>query len=209
MFDGPGIGASPAGPPAPTPPPPSPPATTSGADDTDGSGTVFSTKIAATHKPSAATRAGDSLMLATVCSAGHPNPPGRDRCVRCGGHVDTANPRLVHKPSLATLVTAGGASAAVTDTVLIGRAPAAQVGDVNPVLLPVPSPNSDISRTHVRVSAKDWQVVATDLHSTNGTMLIRPGQPPMRMTPGVAVPLDEGTIIDLGDGATITVRPPE
>jgi len=80
---------------------------------------VFSTGIAMTHKPAAPRPGGDNLILAVVCSFGHPNPPGSPRCRVCGQPVDNANPRLVHRPVLAQLVTAGGARVEVTDTVLI------------------------------------------------------------------------------------------
>ena len=209
--------ASPVPPPAayaPTAPPPqgpgapSEPGLPTSADSADSDGTVFSTGIAMTHKPTAPRQGADNLVLAVVCSFGHPNPPGSPRCRMCGQPVDNANPRLVHKPVLAQLITAGGARVEVTDTVLIGRAPSAQAGDGNPILLPVPSPNSDISRTHLKVSVKDWDIVATDLHSTNGTMLVRPGQAPVRMMPGTPVTVEPGTILDLGDGGVITVGTP-
>ena len=41
----------------------------------------------------------------------------------------------------------------------------------------VPSPGHDISRTHLEVAPEGWSVVVTDLHSTNGTILVRPGGP--------------------------------
>lgn len=187
---------------------PSEPGLPVSADSADSDGTVFSTGIAMTHKPAAPRPGGDNLILAVVCSFAHPNPPGSPRCRVCGQPVDNANPRLVNKPVLAQLITAGGARVEVTDTVLIGRAPSAQPGDGNPILLPVPSPNSDISRTHLKVAVKDWDVVATDLHSTNGTMLVRPGQAPVRMMPGTPVTVGPGTILDLGDGGVITVGLP-
>lgn len=189
------------------PPPPPQPAP---ADDEADGGTIFSTSIAQSHKPNLSSRAGGAaLVLAGTCSLGHPNPPGAATCRRCGGAVDTANPRLVTRTALATLVTSGGARADLTDTVLIGRSPSPQQGDTTPRLLPVPSPNSDISRTHVRVSVKDWDVVVTDLHSTNGTVLVRPGEQPARLTPGTPTVVPIGTVIDLGDGARITVGEPD
>ena len=209
--------ASPVPPPAayaPSAPPPQGPGAPSepglpvSADSADSDSTVFSTGIAMTHKPAAPRLGTDNLILAVVCSFSHPNPPGSPRCRVCGQPVDNANPRLVHKPVLAQLITAGGARVEVTDTVLIGRAPSAQAGDGNPILLPIPSPNSDISRTHLKVAVKDWDIVATDLHSTNGTMLVRPGQAPVRMMPGTPVTVEPGTILDLGDGGVITVRLP-
>ncbi|HET7724874.1 MAG TPA: FHA domain-containing protein, partial [Propionibacteriaceae bacterium] len=151
---------------------------------------------------------GNDLVLASLCAQGHPNRPGSARCRVCGNSVDNAGPRLVQRPVLAQLVTAQGARVDVRGTVLVGRAPQAKPGDENVALLPVPSPNSDISRTHVMVAVHDWDVVATDLHSTNGTMLVRPGQPPVRMMPGAPVTVEPGTVLDLGDGGVITVGLP-
>ena len=199
---------APAAPPPQGPGAPSEPGLPVSADSADSDGTVFSTGIAMTHKPAAPRQGSDNLMLAVVCSFGHPNPPGSPRCRRCGQPVDNANPRLVQRPVMAQLITAGGARIELTDTVLIGRAPAAQAGDGNPILLPLPSPNSDISRTHLKLAVKDWDIVATDLHSTNGTMLVRPGQAPVRMMPGTPVTVEPGTILDLGDGGVITVGLP-
>ena len=199
---------APAAPPPQGPGAPSEPGLPVSADSADSDGTVFSTGIAMTHKPAAPRQGSDNLVLAVVCSFGHPNPPGSPRCRRCGQPVDNANPRLVQRPVMAQLITAGGARIELTDTVLIGRAPAAQAGDGNPILLPLPSPNSDISRTHLKVAVRDWDIVATDLHSTNGTMLVRPGQAPVRMVPGTPVTVEPGTILDLGDGGVITVGLP-
>jgi hypothetical protein len=199
---------APAAPPPQGPGAPSEPGLPVSADSADSDGTVFSTGIAMTHKPAAPRQGSDNLVLAVVCSFGHPNPPGSPRCRRCGQPVDNANPRLVQRPVMAQLITAGGARIELTDMVLIGRAPTAQAGDGNPILLPIPSPNSDISRTHLKVAVKDWDVVATDLHSTNGTMLVRPGQAPVRMMPGTPVTVEPGTILDLGDGGVITVGLP-
>ncbi len=151
---------------------------------------------------------GEDLVLAVMCTYGHPNRPGSQRCRVCGQAVDNAAPRPVRKPVLAQLITSGGDRVDVTGSVLIGRAPSAHAGDEDPVLLPIPSPNSDISRTHLKVSVRDWDIVATDLHSTNGTMLVRPGLAPVRMMPGTPVTVEPGTILDLGDGGVITVGLP-
>jgi hypothetical protein len=188
---------------------PSEPSLPTSQDSADtGDSTVFSTGIAMTHKPAAPRPGGDNLVLAAVCALGHPNPPGSPACRVCRQPVDNANPRLVHRPVLAQLITAGGARVELTDAVLIGRAPAAQAGDGNPILLPVPSPNSDISRTHLKVAVRNWEIIATDLHSTNGTMVVRPGQAPVRMVPGSPVTVEPGTILDLGDGGVVTVGLP-
>ncbi len=166
--------------------------------------TVFSPGIATTHRPTGT----GTVVLAALCAFGHPNRPGSSRCRTCGQHVDNSTPRLVQRPVLAQLVTASGARMDVNGTVLIGRAPSAKPEDGDAEVLSVSSPNSDISRTHLKISVHDWDVLATDLSSTNGTTLVRPGQPPVRMMPGTPVAVEPGTILDLGDGGLITVGVP-
>ncbi len=36
----------------------------------------------------------------------------------------------------------------------------------------VPSPGQDISRTHVKVAPGQWGIEVTDMHSTNGTVVL-------------------------------------
>ena len=85
-------------------------------------------------------------------------------------------PQLVGPPVLAVLRASNGTSAEVDRTVLIGRAPSSdRSSSQTPRLMTVPSPNHDISRTHLEVSPDEWQVVVTDLNSTNGTILVPPG----------------------------------
>jgi hypothetical protein len=48
--------------------------------------------------------------------------------------------------------------------------------------------------------------VVTDLGSTNGTVVVLPGQPAEGLRPGVAVRLESGATIDLGEGVTIQVE---
>ena len=67
------------------------------------------------------------------------------------------------------------------------------------------TPNQDISRTHVEVSVEGGTVVVTDLHSSNGTTVTLPGMPSQRLRPGEPAAVILGAIIDLGDGATLTV----
>jgi pSer/pThr/pTyr-binding forkhead associated (FHA) protein len=68
----------------------------------------------------------------------------------------------------------------------------------------VPSPQQDISRSHVEVRLEGWHVLAVDLNTTNGTTLLRAGQPPLRMHPGEPVLVVSGDVVDLGDDVTLT-----
>jgi pSer/pThr/pTyr-binding forkhead associated (FHA) protein len=67
------------------------------------------------------------------------------------------------------------------------------------------TPNQDISRTHAQITAEGGTVVVTDLHSSNGTLVTLPGKPAQKLRPGEPSAVIVGTIIDLGDGATLTV----
>lgn len=106
------------------------------------------------------------------------------------------------------LVLNTGAKVAVDRTVLIGRAPEAQrvTGRELPRLIAVPSPNNDISRTHVQVRVEGDLVVVTDLNSTNGVILVEPGQTPRRLHPDEPTPVPFFGVVDLGDGVTFTVE---
>ncbi len=122
-------------------------------------------------------------------------------------------PSVTSRP-VAKLVFSSGETLEVDRAILIGRAPEARrfaSGD-QPQLLTVPSPNHEISSTHLEIrpgSGVDHGMsVATDLGSTNGTMLMQPGLPPEELQPGIAVSLIPGAIIDLGDGVTIQVTNP-
>jgi hypothetical protein len=121
-------------------------------------------------------------------------------------------PDVVARP-VARLVFSSGETVEVDRPVLVGRAPAAQAAaSEDPRLVTVPSPQQEISSTHLEVragsGADHGSAVVTDLGSTNGTVLVQPGLAPEDLQPGVAVQLLPGAIIDLGDGVTIQVTNP-
>ncbi len=145
-------------------------------------------------------------VLAAMCGRQHANPPDARVCARCGAPVDTQSPRWINPPVLAVVKASTGQVAELNSVVLVGRSPTAQESDQDPVLMAVPSPSQDISRTHVRLAAAQWQIVVTDLHSTNGTMLLRQGEAPVRLRPGEPVSVGIGAVLDLGDGVTIWIE---
>jgi len=122
-------------------------------------------------------------------------------------------PSVVAKP-VARLVISSGETVEVDRAVLVGRAPEARrfTSSEQPRLVTVPSPNQEISSTHLEVrpgsGADHGSAVVTDMGSTNGTVLVQPGLPPEDLQPGIAVQLIPGAIIDLGDGVTIQVTNP-
>lgn len=93
-------------------------------------------------------------------------------------------------------------------TVVIGRRPRSTrvSGTDLPHLVAVDSPQQDISRSHVELRVEGDAIVATDLHTTNGTTLHRAGMEPMRLHPGEATVVVPGDVIDLGDDITVRIE---
>ena len=167
-----------------------------------GTTTLMSTAAAAAE-PSV------TMVLANLCPHGHSNPPPAQRCRLCGEPIPPQSPRPVPRPVIARLRVSDGSSVPVDRAVLIGRSPSEHATNAQlPHLLTVPSPNHDISRTHLQVAPDGWSVVATDLNSTNGTIisLPEPGARRHLLPPGEPTPLPLGTLLELGDGVTLVVE---
>ncbi len=162
----------------------------------------------AAPQASAEPRPEDGLVLASICAAGHANPPGSFRCRLCPAPVNGASQQWVNRPVLAVLRVSSGETLDLVGPVVIGRAPAAAPNEPSLTTVKVPSPSSDISRNHLRVVPEGWAIVATDLHSTNGTLVHRRGEGPIRLNPGEGLAVQLGDILDLGDGISIEVAPP-
>ena len=122
-------------------------------------------------------------------------------------------PGVVSQP-VASLVFSTGDVVAVDRTVLVGRAPEAGrfASHDQPHVVTVPSPHQEISSTHLEIrpgaGADHGSAIATDLGSTNGTVLAQPGLDAEDLKPGIAVSLIPGAVLDLGDGVTIQVTNP-
>ena len=145
------------------------------------------------------TQAPDHDAIADLTSMGLPGQP---------------EPPAVTARPVARLVFSSGQTVEVDRAVIVGRAPEARrfSSDEQPRLITVPSPQHEISSTHLEVrpgaGADHGSAVVTDMGSTNGTVLIQPGLPPEDLQPGIAVQLIPGAIIDLGDSVNIQVINP-
>ena len=114
---------------------------------------------------------------------------------------------------MARLVFSHGEVVDVDRVVLVGRAPETRGAAGEELrLVRVPSPQQEVSGTHLEVrpgsGADHGSAVVTDLGSTNGTLLLRPGLEPEDLRPGIGVQLVPGAVIDLGDGVSIEVVAP-
>jgi hypothetical protein len=153
----------------------------------------------------------EPAILAVLCPNGHASPPDATSCRVCGSAVGTQGAQLVGPPVLAVLRASNGTSAELDRPVLIGRAPSSDRSSSQaPRLMTVPSPNHDISRTHLEIAPDEWQVVVTDLNSTNGTILVPPGGGDgQQLGPGERIHVQVGSVMELGDGVSVLIDFPQ
>ncbi|QJW38576.1 FHA domain-containing protein [Cellulosimicrobium protaetiae] len=147
---------------------------------------------------------GQQQILARTCAQGHANPPSRDVCAVCDGPLD-GDAELAVRPPLGRLVVSTGQTVELDRPVVVGRrprSPRTQATEL-PRLVTVPSPQQDISRSHVEITLEGWHVLVSDMATTNGTTLLRAGQPPRRLHPSEPVLVVDGDVADLGDGVTL------
>jgi hypothetical protein len=126
------------------------------------------------------------------------------------GQVADEAPAAPTTRPVARLIFSSGEVVDVDRAVVIGRAPDhGRFDEEQTRLVTVPSPHQEISSTHLEIrpgtGADHGSAVATDLGSTNGTVVAQPGLPAEDLRPGIAVQLSPGATIDLGEGVTIQV----
>lgn len=131
-----------------------------------------------------------SLMAQAGAQAGAVTP---------GGHTAPG------RGAPATLVVSTGERVTLDRGAVVGRRPQlvrVQGGNV-PRLVTVPSPNQDISRSHLELRLIGDDVLAVDLDTMNGTRLLRPGCEPVRLQPGESTILVAGDRLEMGDGVEL------
>ncbi|RWR22030.1 FHA domain-containing protein, partial [Agrococcus lahaulensis] len=149
------------------------------------------------------------LVLSTLCPRGHVNAPGTAHCAQCGARVDESSAAQRRRPEVAVAVLPSGERVPLGRGVVVGRRPRSRrVEDGRvPRLVTVDSPGEDVSRSHLELRIEDWNIVAVDLSSTNGTLLLREGSAPQRLRPEASTILQLGDRLDLGDGVVLTIEP--
>lgn len=164
-----------------------------------------STASPAADAPAARQDAGGGpLVLARVCAQGHANPPTRAQCSVCGAAL-LPDAVQVARPRLGRMRLSTGDLLDLDQSMVIGRQPSVSrvQGGVMPRLVQVASPGGDISRSHVEVRLEGWHVMLCDLKATNGTVLVREGQPPRRLAQNEMAILLDGDIAELGDNISL------
>ncbi|WP_404445376.1 FHA domain-containing protein [Microbacterium marinum] len=109
-------------------------------------------------------------------------------------------------PSQGRIRLADGRMFELERTVIVGRRPrSTRPAEAElPTLIAVDGPQHDISRNHVEIRAEGEHVLAVDLASTNGTVLLRGGHDPVRLHPNEPTMVVNADVLDLGDGVTLT-----
>ncbi|MGV8884319.1 MAG: FHA domain-containing protein [Microbacteriaceae bacterium] len=159
-------------------------------DEHDGATVVVDRGALSSAKEAAAK---DAAAKEAAATAVMPNPP-RD-----------ALSMTSRTPSY-YLALSTGERASLAQPVLVGRSPKAPADASGPIpKLVAIAGDKDISRTHVRFALEGDSIVVTDLHSRNGTSIALPGRSPQRLRGGEPTTVLIGTLVDLGNGITITL----
>ncbi len=168
--------------------------------------------------PAAGTAALDDDVEATIIRGGAAEAEddatislAEARALRAAGQLPPVAPPLAPPPppvAAGRLRVSSGQVVLLDRTVILGRRPRSTraSGTDLPHLVALDSPQQDISRNHVEVRAEGDTILATDLHTTNGTTLHRRGAEPVRLHPGEATVIVPGDVLDLGDGITVAVE---
>jgi len=78
-----------------------------------------------------------------------------------------------------------------------------------PLLVTLDSPQREVSSTHLELSTVGGTIVASDVRSTNGSVLHTPGVEPRTLIGGQSAVVTPGTVIELGDGNLIELLGPD
>ncbi len=140
-------------------------------------------------------------VQAVACPYGHLGPTYEPYCRICGTAIEDTRPFLAVRPPLGLIRLSTGDVVPLDRGVIMGRNPrTTDANDVGrPHLVRLPSPDNDVSRTHVGVRLEDWHVLVVDLASTNGTTVTNPGQAPIRLRAHEAMPLEPNAEVNLAD----------
>ncbi len=94
----------------------------------------------------------------------------------------------------------------LTGAVYLGRDPVVADANVTALCVPIYEEQKSMSKTHARLMLTGSQVEVTDLHSTNGTLVITEAGGQKRLMPEVPQLIDSDATVQLGDVSLRVVR---
>lgn len=138
-----------------------------------------------------------------LCHDLHPNNPDEPICRVCDRAFSGATEVVAAAPAVvARLLLEDGSAVDVADTMMIGRSP---IGDDRIDTLTVTG--RQVSRRHLVLEARGWQLYVRDCDSTNGTSLTRRGEKGRRRVPSdEAIPVRIGDSIHFGSRQALVVQ---
>lgn len=128
--------------------------------------------------------------------------PLLDEGLQLGETVVSADAYPTAGKQLGWLVVEGGESVPVKGPIVVGRTPLVTAIETDEPAVTLVLPYPHVSNNHIAFLVEDDQVLALDLNSSNGSFLIRSGNPMVRL-PNHPVSLEPGDVIDLGRGVLI------
>lgn len=143
-----------------------------------------------------------------LCSRGHLNDPRALFCASCGIRMAERTGVLVEgvRPPLGLLVFDDGGSFVLDEDYLLGRQPDVDERVREGVLRPliIDDDKRLVSRAHLEITLKGWDVYITDTGTANGTLIatsatqastaLVPGQP-LRLPPGARVSIGKRSFV--------------
>lgn len=137
-----------------------------------------------------------------LCRQRHANDPDADRCRLCDHPFDGAAAVIDVPPAVVgRLLLEDGTAIDVVADLAIGRSPR---GDGGRDTLTVAG--SQVSRQHLVVEVRGWELYARDCDSTNGTFVTRRGERGRRRVSGdEAVPVRIGDALHFGSRQALVV----
>ena len=135
------------------------------------------------------------------------NPTHASSCRICSSPLSSSSV-TVPRPDLGRIILSTGEEVPLDQDIIIGRRPRSTptAGRAPARLAIVPSPGKKISRSHCELRIDDWDVRLHDLGSQNGTLLMRPGQAPVRLDGSVAMVLTPGDVVELGENISFRME---
>ncbi len=136
-----------------------------------------------------------ALLAGAICEQGHFTDATRS-CLFCGSAIDWQR-GVVHaeRPTLGTLEFSDGQQIEVHVSVLIGRKPGESDATKQTVAF---IDDNMLSRIHVEIRAEDWNIVAIDRQSANGTDVVEPHGQTHKLKANVGHTLSDGDVIRFG-----------
>jgi hypothetical protein len=103
----------------------------------------------------------------------------------------------------------GDAIEDLSHPIVIGRHPAPPRISTGPPprLLTVSSRSGQVSSSHIEIRQEGSTIVVTDLHSTNGTVVIIPGAPGRLLRSGESLVIVPGSVVELASEVVIEALP--